>query len=363
MKMLKRSLEMVRPQFEKGGLLHKAYPLFEATENFFFGPSSRAAVAPFARDPLDLKRLMSMVIVALLPVVALAVYFFGLRVLAVILVSYAVGGVVEVVFAILRKEEINEGFLVTGLLFPLILPPGLPLWMVAVGVAFGVLVGKELFGGTGRNVFNPALVGRIFLALSYPAAMARDSWIKPAAEFPGRLLEYASVQTVDAVTSATPLGAARQGEMADLWSLLWGNVAGSIGETSALAIIAGGLLLIISRVASWRIVVGVLGSFLATEALLYMALGQSIPGPAWQLMAGGILFGAFFMATDPVTSPATSGGKWAYAVIIGVSTVLIRHLTGYVEGVMFAILLGNIAAPLLDAMALNLRLRRLANEG
>ena len=220
MKLLRGIFNKTRRTFEPGGRLRRAHPLFEATENFFFGPGTRTLAAPFVRDPLDVKRLMTMVIVALVPAVALSVYFFGLQVLAMILVSYAAGGVVEVVFAIVRKEEINEGFLVTGLLFPLILPPGLPLWMVAVGVMFGVLVGKELFGGTGRNVFNPALVGRIFLALAYPVAMS-SSWIKPLAAFPGRLLDVGQLYnyivggTVDAMTAATPLGAARQGELAD----------------------------------------------------------------------------------------------------------------------------------------------------
>jgi Na(+)-translocating NADH:ubiquinone oxidoreductase B subunit len=364
MKILRRMIDLARPPFAAGGRLHWAHPVFEATENFFFGPATRTAEGPFVRDPLDVKRLMSTVIIALLPVVALAVYFFGLRVLAMIVVSYAAGGLVEVLFAVLRKEEINEGFLVTGLLFPLILPPGLPLWMVAVGVMFGVLVGKELFGGTGRNVFNPALVGRIFLALAYPVAMT-GNWIAPALEFPGRLLQYATAETVDAVSSATPLAAARTGagETAGLLELLIGNVSGSVGETSALAIIIGGLFLLATRVASWRIVAGVIASFLLMEAILFAALPGTIPPPHWQLLAGGLLFGAFFMATDPVSAPATSSGKWIYAAIIGVSTVLIRHLTGYVEGVMFAILLANICAPLLDTMTVGLRLRRLANEG
>lgn len=360
MKILARMFDSVRNHFQPDGKLHRAYPLFEATENFFFGSASPTGAAPFVRDPLDIKRLMSMVIVALAPVVALAIYFFGWRVGAMILVSYTAGGIVEVIFAIVRKEEINEGFLVTGLLFPLILPPGLPLWMVALGVVFGVVVGKELFGGTGRNVFNPALVGRVFLALAYPAAMS-GGWIEPVAEFPGRLMQYVSTTTADAISSATPLGG-NAAECASLMSLLFGNVAGSAGETSALAIIAGGILLVIMRVASWRIVFGVLASFMAMETIFYLAMDRAIAPPLWQLLAGGILFGAFFMATDPVTSPATSMGKWIYAVIIGVSTALIRHLTGYVEGVMFAILLGNIAAPLIDAAVVNLRLRRIASE-
>lgn len=361
MKIVKRALDKLRGPFAEGGRLHAAKPVFDATENFFFAPAHRTTVAPFIRDPLDIKRLMSMVIIALLPALAASIYYFGLRVLVMIVVSYAAGGAVETLFAIVRKEQINEGFLVTGLLFPLILPPALPLWMVAVGVMFGVLVGKELFGGTGRNLFNPALVGRVFLALAYPAAMA-GNWIAPGDLPLGRTLQYASATTVDALSSATPLGAAKQGTWVAMQDLFLGHVSGSIGETSALAIIAGGILLLLTRVANWRIVVGVLASFLAFETLLWQVLPDPIPSPLWQVMAGGILFGAFFMATDPVTSPATSGGKWAYAVVIGLCTALIRHLTGYVEGVMFAILLGNILSPLFDEVAVRWRLRRLAYE-
>ncbi|MBI5725089.1 MAG: RnfABCDGE type electron transport complex subunit D [Planctomycetes bacterium] len=361
MKLLERLLDRTRGAFAEGKRLHRTKPVFDAAENFFFAPISRAKSAPFVHDPLDIKRLMSMVIIAILPALACAVYFFGLHVLAMVVVSYAAGGIVEVLFAVVRKEEINEGFLVTGMLFPLILPPALPLWMVAVGVMFGVLVGKELFGGTGRNLFNPALVGRVFLALAYPAAMA-GNWISPVAEPPGRILQYVSSGAVDAIAGATPLAAAKQGQLAGLQEMFLGNVAGSAGETSALAILLGGILLIMTRVASWRIVVGVLGSFLLMETVLHYTLPGPIPPPMWQLLAGGILFGAFFMATDPVTSPATTGGKWAYAIIIGLATALIRHLTGYVEGVMFAILLGNICAPLLDEVAVAVRLRRLAHE-
>ncbi|MHC4165202.1 MAG: RnfABCDGE type electron transport complex subunit D, partial [Planctomycetota bacterium] len=296
-------------------------------------------------------------IVALLPCVFAALYFFGLRVLAIIAVSYIVGGSVEVLFAVVRREEINEGFLVTGLIFPLVLPPTLPLWMVGVGVAFGVVVGKELFGGTGRNLFNPALVGRCFLAVGYPAAMS-SNWLTAGHGLWGRLTEYATAADIDAISAATPLVSAKQGSFAALSDLFVGNVSGSIGETSALAVLAGGLFLLATRVANWRTVAATLGSFALVGVLLH-GLAPSAFGPVgWHLLAGGMLFGAFFMATDPVTSPITSGGKWAYGIIIGLSTLLIRNLTGYVEGVMFAILLGNICAPLLDEVAFAHRLRK-----
>ncbi len=362
MKLLRRLLEIARPNFEERGKLRLLKPLFGATENFFFAPATCTTESPHVRDPLDVKRFMSMVIIALLPCVLASFYFFGLRVLAMIVVSYAAGGMVELLFAVVRKEEINEGFLVTGLIFPLILPPALPLWMVAVGVAFGVLVGKELFGGTGRNLFNPALVGRCFLALGYPAAMTAN-WIKPGEGFAGRLLQYVDASHVDAISSVTPLVSAKQGALASLPDLFFGHVSGSVGETSALAILAGGLFLVLTRVANWRTVAGVLGPFALLGGVLHYAQPEMFGPAGWHLLAGGLLFGAFFMATDPVTSPITDSGKWAYGAIIGVSTLLIRNLTGYVEGVMFAILLGNIAAPVLDEVVFRFRVRRLRYEG
>ena len=348
MKFLQKLFDRTRPHFEADGKFHLMKPLFDAMDNFAFAPSTRTAMAPHIRDPLDVKRFMSMVIIGLLPAVVASFYFFGWRVLPMIIVSYAAGGAVEVIFAVIRKEEINEGFLVTGLLFPLVLPPTLPLWMVAVGVVFGVVVGKEVFGGTGRNLFNPALVGRCFLALAYPKAMAA-SWIEPG---------------VDAVTSATPLVVAKQGtaELAGYAELFFGNVAGCIGETSALALIVGGIFLLFTRVANWRTVVSALVAFAVAAAAFNLAQPDKFAPAQWHLLAGGLLLGVFFMATDPVSSPMTNGGKWAYGALIGVITILIRNLTGYVEGMMFAILLGNIVAPILDEIVINARLRRLRSE-
>lgn len=359
MKALLNLFGRFRRHFEDGGALRAARPLFDAAENFCFAPAARTSRSPHVRDPLDVKRFMSMVIVALVPCLAASVYFFGLRVLALIAVSYAAGGLVEVIFAVVRKEDINEGFLVTGLVFPLILPPTLPFWMAGVGVAFGVLVGKELFGGTGRNPFNPALVGRCFLALAYSKEMSA-TWIQPVMRFPGHMLEYLSASSVDVVTGATPLGQAKAGEFADMASLLVGNVSGSIGETSAIAIIAGGLFLLLTRVANWRTVAGVLAGFTVLAALFHWADPVRFAAAGWHLLAGGLLFGTFFMATDPVTSPMTNSGKWVYGIIIGTVTVLIRNLTGYVEGVMFAILLGNICAPIIDDVVVRVRMRRWA---
>ena len=259
MKLLFGLMDRMRPIFDEGGMLRPFRPVFEASENFFFAPDKRTEEAPHIRDPLDLKRYMSMVIVALLPATFAAFYFFGLRVLAMIIVSYAAGGMVEALFAVVRKEKISEGFLVTGLLFPLILPPAVPLWMVGVGVAFGVLVGKELFGGTGRNLFNPALVGRCFLALAYPGPLS-SNWITPGEGPAGRLLQYVGASSADALSTATPLMAAKQGTLAPMWDLFIGHVPGSVGETSALAILAGGLFLLFTRVGNWRTVAATLAS-------------------------------------------------------------------------------------------------------
>jgi Na(+)-translocating NADH:ubiquinone oxidoreductase B subunit len=366
-KWLLKIIDATRPTFEEGGKLQIFNPVFEALEHVFFAPSARTIGAPHIRDPLDVKRVMSTVIISLIPCALAALYFFGLRFIAMIVVTYAAGLAVEATFSIVRKESINEGFFVTGILFPLILPPNLPLWMVALGVAFGVFIGKELFGGTGRNVFNPALVGRCFLSLAYPKTMAA-SWLEPSHELAGGLLSWTTA-SLDAVSGATPLALAKQGEMGSIAHQLMGSVSGSAGETSAILIILGGGFLLFTRVASWRTVVSMLGSFAILTAALILGGAVDYPisgvlGPVtWHLFAGGLLFGAFYMATDPVTSPTTNAGKWFYGIIIGSTTVLIRNFTGYVEGVTFAILLGNIVAPILDEIVIGIRIRRLRNEG
>jgi Na(+)-translocating NADH:ubiquinone oxidoreductase B subunit len=361
MKLIARMLENARPRFEGSGKYAAFHPVYRAADNFFFAARDVTAYAPFGRDPLDVKRYMSLVIVALFPCFAAGVYFFGLRVLLMMLVAYAAGGAVEVLFSIVRKDEINEGFLVTGFIFPLILPPGLPLWMVAVGMIFGVLVGKEVFGGTGRNLFNPALIGRCFLALSYPGAMTK-TWLPAARGFGGGVFANLSLFTPDNVTSATPLVMAKSGHLSSLHQLFVGRVAGSAGETSAVAIVIGGAFLLLVGVANWRTVVGVLVSFVGLNALLLAAAPAHTMPVVFNLLSGGLLFGAFFMATDPVTSPVTQWGKWSYGILIGVATILIRTFSVYVEGVMFAILLGNIAAPLIDQTVIRYRSRGYRNN-
>jgi len=358
---MRRLLNRIEPAFREGGRLSRLYPLFHAFDAFLLSSHVGTQRAPFGRDPLDLKRLMTLVIIAVFPAFIASVYFFGWRILLMLIVSYAAGGLVEVLFAVLRKEEISEGFLVTGFLFPLIVPPGLPLWMVAVGVAFGVLVGKEVFGGTGRNLFNPALVGRVFLALGYPSAMS-GNWIQPAQGGWGRILPGLIHQSVDAVSSATPLVLAKGGTLASPLDLFLGRVTGSAGETSALAILIGGLFLVGVGIASWRTVLSIIVTFAGLTAVLHAVAPASV-APVWfNLLSGGFLFGAFFMATDPVTSPTTQSGKWVYGVLIGGVTLLIRSFSGFVEGMMFAILFGNICAPLIDEVVIRSKMRRYAHD-
>jgi Na(+)-translocating NADH:ubiquinone oxidoreductase B subunit len=358
MSFLANLLNKARPKFEKGGSFNVMKPLFDAIDAFMFNPLSQAKLAPHARDPLDVKRYMSMVIIALLPATFASFYFFGWRMLPVIAVSYMAGGAVEVLFAVIRKEEINEGFLVTGLLFPLILPPGLPLWMVAVGVIFGVLVGKEIFGGTGRNLFNPALVGRCFLFLSYGETM-NNSWVQAGDGTFGRLFQYG---TVDAVSQATPLkslNAMASETLTPINDMLFGNTLGCAGETSALALILGGGLLLLFGVASWRTILSVLIAFGIMTAFMVEGNMQMLAG---HYMAGGLLLGTFFMATDPVSGPTTNGGKFLYGALIGLATALIRFKGGFAEGMMFAILAGNMFAPIFDEMFIALHVRGLRNE-
>ncbi len=361
MKLIKNILHSVRPWFDDTGRLRHLRPVYLAADNFFFSHVEETTCAPFGRDPVDVKRYMTLVIVALMPAFLASLYFFGPRVLLLMFVSYAAGGVVEVLFAMVRREEINEGFLVTGFIFPLILPPGTPLWMVAAGSIFGVLVGKEVFGGTGRNLFNAALVGRCFLAFAYPGRMT-GAWLTPGPEkwlqLPGSLLAAAP----DAITTATPLGLAKSGVMTAPIDLFLGNIGGCVGETSALAILIGAVALLLTGIANWRTIVGGLASLTLFAWVLNALFPGQVAPPGFQLLAGGWLFGIVFMATDPVTGPATLPAKWAYGILIGALTVLIRSYSGFVEGTMFAILFGNICASLMDETVIRLRIRRCAAE-
>ena len=289
MKIVATIMEKLSVLFKPDGVFSRLSPTFEALDTILQAPNIPTKNGPFGRDPMEIKRYMSLVIFALVPSFLASIYFFGYRVLLMILVSYVAGAIVEVSFAIIRKEEINEGFLVTGFIFPLILPPGMPLWAVAVGVAFGIIVGKEIFGGTGRNLFNPALVGRVFLALGYPSMMT-STWIEPGTEVWGRLASPISLRAVDGVSTATPLVAAKGGIIADTLDLLIGRVAGSAGETSAIAILLGGIFLIVVGVASWRTVLSIVISFVGLNALLKGIAPESINPILFNLLSGGFLF-------------------------------------------------------------------------
>ncbi len=316
--------------------------VFNTLEGILFGTRALTPGAPHILDHLEIKRYMAVVIAALVPSTVAAIVYFGWYALAMIVTSYVVGGVIEVAFAVIRKKDIEEGFLVTGLIFPLVLPPTTPLWVVAVGVAFGVFFGKEVFGGTGRNIFNPALVGRLFVTIAFPG-MLSASWRAPF---------------TDAITSATPLNLIRSGQaIPPIRDLLLGLTPGSMGELFRIGVIVGGVFLIVTRVANWRVPF----AYLATVAV-FSAIGNALAPlkfapPHIQLLTGGLLFGAFFMATDPVTSPVTRAGKFAAGILLGVMTMLIRSFAGYAEGVMFSIILMNTFTPLIDHIVLSLKYR------
>jgi RnfABCDGE-type electron transport complex D subunit len=314
--------------------------IIETIEGIVVGSAERTSAAPFLRDHIEIKRYMATADLALMPTVIASVVFFGAYPLAMIAVAFAVGGLTEVAFALARKREIEEGFLVTGLIFPLVLPPTTPLWVVGVGIFVGVFFGKEVFGGTARNIFNPALVGRLFITIAFPTIMSA-TWRAPF---------------TDAITSATPLSIYKStGAVTPLADLLLGSTPGSTGEIFRIGIIAGGLFLMATRVANWRVPLAYLGTVFVVSAAGNLLAPRLVAPPVFQLLAGGLLFGAMFMATDPVTSPGTAAGKYVFGIGCGVVTVVLRTLSGFTEGVMFAIVLMNALAPLIDTIVMNLK--------
>ena len=376
MKFLHNLLEKQKPMFEKGGKLEKFYYLFEAGETFMFSPASTAKNKGVqVRDAIDLKRMMMTVVIAMIPCLIFGMFntgyqhhvavgeattflslenlLFGARwVLPIVLVSYAAGGIIEAIFAIVRKHPINEGFLVTGMLIPLIVPATIPLWQVALATVFGVLVGKEIFGGTGMNILNVAMTSRAFLYFAYPSQISGAVWTQLADKTP-----------VDGYTGATALAVAYDSSMAggdvvsslgDSFSfsnLFMGMVPGSIGETSTLWVLVGALILIATGVGSWKIIVSVFsGAFIMGVIFNAAGLNPFMDMPAhYHLVMGGLAFGAVFMATDPVSAAHTETGKWIYGIMIGMLSVLIRVVNpAYPEGIMLAVLLMNVFAPLID---------------
>ena len=316
-------------------------------DGILFGIGRVTEAAPHFLDNIEIKRYMSVAIMALMPTTAAAIYFFGWQAVKIILVSYIAGGAVEVLNAIIRKKEIEEGFLVTGLIFPLVLPPTVPLWVVAVGVMFGVLFGKEIFGGTGRNIFNPALVGRLFITIAFPEIMT-TAWRVPL---------------TDTITAATPLVMFKTTQaLTPSLNLLIGTSAGSMGEVFRLGIILGGLFLMFTKVSNWRIPVPYIGTVFCLSAVGNIFLPLKIAPPLFQILTGGLMFGAMFMATDPVTSPYTKTGKIIFGIATGIFTFLIRVFSGYTEGVMFSIVLMNGFTPLIDYMVVTIKYRPKKNE-
>jgi len=378
----------IAPLFEKGGKFERLYPLFEAGDTFARTPGDVTPSAPHVRDSIDQKRLMIFVIYGLLPCLFFGIWNAGNQfniannvedatfmtdiirgsamVLPIVFVSYLVGGLWEVLFALVRRHEINEGFLVTGMLFPLTLAPTLPLWQVAIGISFGIVIGKEIFGGVGYNILNPALTARAFLFFAYPAQISGDTvWVGTAkTAFDNNIFFGTVAENVDGVTRATPLAVAAAADkgtdaiqaLADhgytLMNMTIGNIPGSIGSTSVIAILLGLGFLIATGIASWRVMLsGIIGC--AAMGALFNALPLDNSFAAlpffYHLVMGGFLFGIVFMATDPVSCAATNTGKLIYGFLIGALTVIIRVANpAYPEGAMLAILFMNVMAPLID---------------
>ena len=387
--MLKQFFDNIRPNFEDGGKLKAFRSVFEGMETFMLVPNATARTGVSIHDAIDSKRIMSFVVIALVPALLFGMYNIGyqnalaagklaetgfwsmflygfLLTLPKIIVSYAVGLGIEFAVAQWKNEEIQEGYLVTGMLVPMIVPVGCPLWMLGVAVAFSVVFCKEIFGGTGMNIFNPALVARAFLFFSYPTSMSGDKvWVA------GEQVLGLGYALPDATTMATPLGeaAANLTPSASLSDMVWGFIPGSIGETSVVAIALGALILLVTQIASWRTMLSVFVGGIVVAVLFNMGNieGNAVAQMPWyeHLATGGFCFGAVFMATDPVTSARTENGKFVYGFLIGALAILIRVINpGYPEGMMLAILFMNMFAPLIDycfvQRNINKRLKRAA---
>ena len=394
---LNKFIEKIKPTFSKGGKLGFLHSTFEAFESFLFVPGTvTSGKGTHVKDAVDLKRIMIIVVLALVPSLLFGIWntgyqhnlAFGLgwgfwqmvwygfvKIIPLYLVSYIVGLGIEFASAQIKGHQVNEGYLVSGMLIPLIVPIDVPLWMLALGVAFAVIIGKEVFGGTGMNIWNPALLCRAFLFFSYPSKMSGDTvWTGGLSRFLTEGTAYASGSgVVDGFSGATPLVHAQAGisGLSDaglsFMDLFIGNIGGSVGETSVIAILIGAVILIWTGVASWKIMlssvigalaVGGLANLLATDATPYLQL------PAYyHLVLGGFAFGTVFMATDPVTSAQTETGKWIYGFFVGAFTVMVRLFNpGYMEGMMLAILLMNTFAPLIDHYVIEASLSRRAKK-
>src|SRR5690554_593543 len=393
---MRKFLDKIEPHFLPGGKHEKWYALYEAVDTIFYTPGKVTATTSHVRDGIDLKRIMITVWLCTFPAMFFGMYNVGLQANTYLLesglamsgndwrhaiiaalagndpnsiwdnliygaayfvpiyfVTFVVGGFWEVLFATVRKHEVNEGFFVTSILFALILPPTIPLWQVALGISFGVVIGKEVFGGTGKNFLNPALAGRAFLFFAYPAEISGDTvWT-----------------AVDGFSGATALSVVSANGMAALeQNLTWldaffGFQQGSVGETSTLAILIGGGILLLTRIASWRIVAGVMIGMVATSLMFNMIGSETNPmfavPPHWHFVLGGFAFAMMFMATDPVSAAMTNTGKWVFGILIGLMVVLIRVVNpAYPEGMMLAVLFANLFAPYIDHLVMQANIKR-----
>ena len=375
MSFLEKWSDNLSKYFEKGKPLHPFRALFRAADSFFLTPDATTRTGSHIRDSVDMKRIMITVMIALVPALLFGLWKIGyhhfrslvetatlwqsfwygfLKWMPLVIVVYISGLTVEIIFAQHRGHDVAEGFFVTGLILPMILPPDIPLWIVAVATIFATLFGKEVFGGTGYNFLNPALLARAFIFFAYPSTISGNSvWIAEAG---------------DAVTGATPLGILSSQAAEPLPSMLdmfIGNIPGSIGETSKIAILIGAAILLVTQVASWRIMLSTIAGGYITAALLNAtSMVAGTPVPAYQhLLMGGFLFGAVFMATDPVTAAHTKIGKYIYGALVGIIAMLIRIAgKGYVEGIMLSILLMNIFAPLIDYCVVRANIQKRKNR-
>ena len=383
---LRNLVDKIKPTFEKGGKLGFLHSTFDAFETFLFVPNTVTKRGAHVRDCVDLKRVMIMVVIALVPAMLFGIWntgyqhslAFGLdwgfwnivlyglvKVLPLYIVSYLVGLGIEFVSAQIQGHEVNEGYLVSGMLIPLIVPVDVPLWMLAIAVAFAVIIGKEVFGGTGMNIWNPALLTRAFLFFSYPSMMSGDTvWTGGVTRFMNDGVAFqAGNGLVDGFSGATPLANATFENLSPKFmDMIIGTIPGSVGETSVIAILIGAFILLWTGVASWKIMISSVAGGLAIGYLGYAVGATDLPG-YYQLVMGGFLFGTVFMATDPVTSAQTECGKWIYGFLVGALAVTVRIWNpGYPEGMMLAILLMNTFAPLIDHYVVEGSIKRRAKK-
>ncbi|MEM6494142.1 MAG: NADH:ubiquinone reductase (Na(+)-transporting) subunit B [Pseudomonadota bacterium] len=396
---LRRFFDQIEPQFEKGGKYEKLFPVYEMVESFLYTPKTVTTAAPHARSYIDMKRIMTYVVIATFPAIAIGLYNTGYQTnlalleygvepswrgallqaigidldpnslianflhgllffLPIYITTLAAGGICEVTFATVRGHEVNEGFLVTSMLYTLIMPPDVPLWQVALGIIFGVVIGKEVFGGTGKNFLNPALTGRAFLYFAYPANMSGDAVWTPVDGFSGATA--LAVSASDGYRELSAYGVT-------WFDAFFGFIQGCLGETSTLACFVGLAFLLVTKIANYRMVLGCLAGMIAFSTLLNFIGSDSNPMFAmpwyWHLVIGGYAFGLVFMVTEPVSGSHTNIGRWLYGALIGFMVVLIRVINpAFPEGMMLAILFGNVFAPLIDYFVVQANIKRRARR-